>query len=150
MGKDVSSEIPSTQISEDEIKSRGEGLFEKIQEIYKYMPTKEEKSSIIPTIGLGEAVNDISIYAEYFIPENISFDDAESILRYAGFNVEHRRVNPILSDFYPEKYNVFAQLETETKNPDARMRVVAVLTPNKPGSYAFLGKLMVTIEKFNR
>jgi hypothetical protein len=66
-----------------DLDKRGKRLREDIHELYASMRRGK-------TLRAGVLGNDISDFMRTYLPERISFDDAEEILRSAGFKVYER------------------------------------------------------------
>lgn len=78
----------------NELEQRGKQLRKAIDEKYKRLA--DAKALKIMGHGRNNITDDVIKY----IPIGTSFDDAEAILRAAGFEVGKRDMNPIIHDYY--------------------------------------------------
>lgn len=78
---------------------------------------------------------DISKIAISYIPINTSFDDAEIILRSAGFKVDPRP-NTFGPGNRPDKHAVVASIDPYDHRFFSRIDVYVFLTPKNPGVYS--------------
>jgi hypothetical protein len=78
----------------NELAQRGKQLRKAIDEVYEKLADAKTLKS------MGNGRNIITDVVIKYIPIGISFDDAEAILRAAGFKVGPRGRNPIFHDLY--------------------------------------------------
>ncbi len=124
--------VPATPISNN-LEVRGKQLRTAIDQAYKRMSDAQ-------TIR-GRWVNITSVVVPY-IPAGMSFDDAEQVLRSAGFEVKPRPGPKGLKDHTdPYKYNVEALIKNYT-NPYLNwlsspfgVSIAVDLTPKAPRDY---------------
>jgi hypothetical protein len=93
--------VQSASVS-PELKQRGKELRKAIDEEYKRLADADELKSEMG--GGRDFITDVVIK---YIPIGTSFNDAEAILRTAGFEVGIRNMNPILTNHY----GVYSKIE---------------------------------------
>jgi hypothetical protein len=89
------------------------------------------------TFRAGFRNNDITDIVERFVPAGMSFDDAEQILRAAGFVVESRPAASVPGND-PNRFNVTGSIKFYgRKGPFLPMVYIFVsLSPKAPGDYS--------------
>lgn len=93
----------------------------------------------------GHRGNDIGDIIRKFMPVGTSFDDAESILRSAGFTVGPRPSLHAAGD-RPDKYHVSAFIKSlDRVNFFSNVEVVVSLGPKAPGDYSTIQEISAGI-----
>lgn len=120
-------------MTSDLLEQRGKQLRSAIEQAYKKLV---DARSLKPMGG-----NDITEVVVQYIPVGTSFDDAESILRSAGFKVEPRpSANP--SGSFPWRYDVMALIDSfDLKRFPFKVSVSVFLSPKTPGNYDKVNKV---------
>ena len=92
--------------------------------------------------------NDISDFAKSYIPEGTSFDDAECILRRAGFDVHERPDANVPGDpNWPNKsdrYDVFATMLLASGFLPG-VKLMLGMRPKSPGDYSTVKEVRAAI-----
>jgi hypothetical protein len=115
---------------------RGKQLQRDIQELYSTL----QRSNSLRASPL---VNDVSDLIAGYIPEGTSFDDAERMLRSAGFTV-YPRPGPDVPGERKDKFDVFAHVLLP--GPWMSSNELAVsLRPKSPGDYSTVRKIWAAI-----
>jgi len=127
--------------STNELEQRGKKLRADIDNAYK----KLSEASGIKDRGMGSSP--ITDVVTKYIPIGISFDDAETILRSAGFAIRPRAPNPYISEKYPEKYDVVATIDQYVPTPFGKTSVIVSLRPRNPGDYSVVRKVSAEITR---
>jgi len=120
---------------------RGRQLRLDIDRTYK----KLSEEGAIKNQGMGR--NFITDVVTKYIPLGTSFDDAEAILRAAGFTVYPRIPNPRISDLYPEKHDVIATIDQYVPTPFGKTSVDVALRPRAPGDYSVVQNVTAEITR---
>jgi hypothetical protein len=123
------------QMTSNELVQRGKELRNEIDSVYKTL--KVEKKI---TGGRG---TDISDGVRKYIPPGTSFDDAEEILRAAGFDVSSRPLSDTMSNA-PDRYSVGADLKLGGSF-GIKIQAIVVLTPKGPGDYSEVSRVSAGI-----
>jgi len=108
-----------------ELRRRGKELRNEIRSVYKTLKAEQK----ITARG-----TDISDSVRKYIPPGSSFDDAEEILRAAGFDVSSRPLSDTMSNA-PDRYSVGADLKLKGSFP-FKIQAIVSLTPKAPGDYS--------------
>jgi hypothetical protein len=131
------STIPSASSGETgELHQRGKALRNEIGSVYKTLRAEKKIT--------GARGTDISDPVRKHIPPGTSFDDAEEILRSAGFTVSSRPPSDTTSN-RPDRYRVGANLKLKGSFP-FKIEAIVSLTPKAPGDYSEVS--MVSAEIF--
>ncbi len=88
--------------------------------------------------------NDISEIVRNYIPSGSSFDDAENILRSAGFVVEPRPDLTVIND-RPDRYDVSAVIDSLDRGIAHNVQVIVSLSPKVPGEYGRIYQVSASI-----
>lgn len=121
----------------ESLEQRGKQLREAIEHAYQQM-LKEKL--------LGPDGYDISKVVLRYIPIGTTFDDAEQILRCAGFKVEPRpSVN--IQSVLPFKHDVIALIDPFVSHMTSKISVGVFLRPWAPGNYDKVYKLEAGISR---
>lgn len=112
------------QMSPNELVQRGKELRNEIDSVYQTLKAEKKLS------GRG---TDISDQVRKYIPPGSSFDDAEEILRSAGFTVYPRPLSDTMSNA-PDRYNVSAFLKLDGSF-GFKIQAIVSLRPKGPGDY---------------
>ena len=112
------------QMRPNELVQRGKDVRNEINSVYQTLKTEKKLS------GRG---TDISDHVRKYIPPGSSFDDAEEILRSAGFSVSGRPPGDTTSN-WPDRYDVGASLELYGSFA-IKIQAIVSLTPKRPGDY---------------
>jgi hypothetical protein len=121
----------SDQISTD-LAKRGKLLRAEIDSTFKAVGAQ------VPLRG-----TDITKLVEKYIPLGTSFDDAEQVLRCAGFTVYPRPPSNIVSD-RPDRYNVAAFLQLRGA-VFYKTQAIVSLAPRAPGDYSTVTRISAGI-----
>ena len=108
-----------------ELRQRGKELRNEIVSVYETLKAEKKLT------GRG---TDISDRVRNYIPPGTSFDDAEEILRSAGFTVSGRLPSDTMSNA-PDRYSVGADLKLKGSFP-FKIQAIVSLTPKAPGDYS--------------
>jgi hypothetical protein len=114
-----------------DLDERGKTLRENIEELYANM--KRNKN-----LRARPHINDLSGFLSTYIPEGISFDDAEHILRSAGFDVlERREANAPdpRGEGFVDKHDVIARMLLPSGFM-SRAELMLGMRPKSPGDYS--------------
>jgi hypothetical protein len=116
-----------------DLDERGKQLRQDIEQLYSRL-----QSSNALGVGVLNA-NDISEFIAKYIPEGLSFDDAEQILRSAGLRVYNRPHIDVARQRYDryreESYDVVATMLLPGR-PWSRVELMINLRPKAPGDYS--------------
>jgi hypothetical protein len=112
------------QMSPNELVQRGKELRNEIDSVYQTLKAEKKLS------GRG---TDISEQVRKYIPPGCSFDDAEEILRSAGFTVYPRPLRDTMSNA-PDRYGVSAFLKLDGSF-GIKIQAIVSLKPKRPGDY---------------
>lgn len=118
----------------ESLEERGKQLRVAIDQAYEKLPHHHFKK--------GEG--DITPVVEQFIPVGTSFDDAEEILRAAGFKVGKRPgPNPSPAPFgdFPYKYDVTAVIDPYESFFGGSIGLSVFLSPESPENYSKVTKI---------
>ncbi len=113
------------QMSPNELVQSGKELRNEIDSVYQTLKAEKKLS------GRG---TDISDRVRKYIPPGTSFDDAEEILRSAGFDVSSRPSSNT-TDNRPDRYSVVGFLKLDGWL-GFKIQAIASLTPKGPGDYS--------------
>lgn len=105
----------------------GKRLRIEIDEAYQKLPKSGSTQEI-------EKAGNITWLAVRYIPLGSSFDDAEVILRSAGFSVGPRP-GPNQPGNRPDRYDVVALIDGYRSNLVSRTNVYVFLSPKAPGDF---------------
>jgi hypothetical protein len=120
------STIPSASSGETgELRQRGKALRNEIGSVYKTLKAEQKIT------GRGTDIDDLVMK---YIPLGSSFDDAEEILRSAGFRVSRRPPSDTTSD-RPDRYNVVGFLKLDGSF-GIKIQAIVSLRPKGPGDYS--------------
>ena len=120
-----------------ELQTRGKQLRRAIDERYK----KLDAAGSIKHNGKGR--NDISDIVTNYIPIGISFDEAEIILRSAGFKVGPRGKHPIITSMFL----VFANIARYRPTLFGKTSVIVILEPESSNDWRQVKKIEAGIVK---
>ena len=84
--------------------------------------------------------SDITEVVIEYIPVGISFDEAECILRSAGFSVDPRPSDHPIGN-RPDRFDVVGSIVPYVQQPLSRVNVYISLSPNAPGDYRKVKKV---------
>jgi hypothetical protein len=124
---DSSGEAHATdhRLNAEALEERGKQLLTEIEQRYRKL------SSAPRLTGSGDDISDIVIK---YIPIGTSFDDAEDVLRAAGFHIDDPRVTPRPDNWlYP--YDVVASIVPFHQYFFSRTNLYVNLSPKNPGDY---------------
>lgn len=119
-------------VTNESLEQRGKMLREAIERTYKKM-LDEKTLSANP-----RARNDISDVVVQYIPAGTSFDDAESILRSAGFNIDPRPCAK--TDINPHG-DVVASIVPFAHESLSKVNLYVFLSPTTQGDYSKVAKV---------
>lgn len=124
-------------MTHDSLGQRGKQLRAAIEQTYKELV---DAKALNPRGG-----NDITEIVVRYIPVGMTFDDAEQILRNAGFKVEPRpSANPPGS--LPWRYDVIGIIDSfDSKRFLSNVRVWVHLIPQAPGDYDKVSKVSASV-----
>jgi len=123
-------------MTHDELRKHGQQLRAEIEKRYKELVATRELRSLNG--------NDIDDVVLKYVPLGTSFDDAEKILRDAGFKVDPRPgANP--SGNRPDRHDVVASINPFVSNLESKTSVYVFLSPSMPGKYTKVSKLSAGI-----
>ncbi|KAF0190860.1 MAG: hypothetical protein FD165_2321 [Gammaproteobacteria bacterium] len=129
-GEAIQKEI--NMMTSDLLEQRGKQLRAAIEQTYK----KLSDAKALKPMG----ASDITEVVVQYIPVGTSFDDAESILRNAGFKVDPRpSANPTGSR--PDRYDVVGSIVPFVQLFLSRVNVYISLSPMTPGDYSKVSKV---------
>jgi hypothetical protein len=109
-----------------ELRQRGKELRNEIDSVYKTLRAEKKIT--------GPRGTDISDPVRKHIPPGTSFDDAEEILRSAGFDVSPRPPSDTTS-YRRDRYTVGADLKLEGSF-GIKVQAIVSLTPKAPDDYS--------------
>jgi hypothetical protein len=112
-------------MTSNELQQRGKELRNEIDSVYETLKAEKKLT------GRG---TDISDRVRKYIPPGSSFDDAEEILRSAGFDVSPRPPSDTTSN-RPDRYSVGADLKLQGSFA-IKIQAIVSLTPKGPGDYS--------------
>jgi len=122
-----------------DVKVLGEGLRGEIDAAYKTL----ERTGAIKNQGAGR--NFITHVAVRYIPGGTPFEEAEGILRAAGFDIQPRTPNRFLPE--PQKYDVRATIDQYASMPLGKTSVTVCLRPRSPNDYSVVQSLTAEITR---
>lgn len=125
--------------AESDLELQGKQLRSEIDSTYK----KLTDSNLIKNSGMGR--NFITDIVSKYIRVGMSFDDAETILRAAGFTIQPRIPNRYLSDV--EKYDERAVIEQYAPTPFGKTIVSVSLRPRGPDDYSVVQNVSAEITR---
>ncbi len=120
-----------------DIEARGKQLRIAIDLAYKKLSDEH-------AIMFGVSITDTVVK---YIPDGSSFDEAEAILRAAGFKVYPHQPNPNLPERDPNKYAVFATIDQYVSTLACKISVNVVLRPRRADDYSVVQKIAATIQR---
>lgn len=130
-----------TMNSPVDLVQRGKQLREDIQALYATM--KRDKA-----LRARPHINDVADFMRAYIPEGVSFDDAECILRSAGFNVlERPDINAPHDSRWEtrnDRYDVIATLLLPGEFM-SRAELMLGMRPKSPGDYTAVSEVRAAI-----
>jgi hypothetical protein len=127
----------NTQITSRELEQRGQQLRAEIESIYKNL---KASGSLVSAVH-GNKIDDVVLK---YVPTGISFDEAENILRFAGFKVYPRpEANP--PGKRPDRYDVSAWIDPLDKGLIWKVQVIVSLSPKAPGDYSNVSNISAGI-----
>lgn len=120
-----------------DLDERGKRLRQDIEKLYARLQSSN-------SLGVGvSGANDVSEFMAKYIPEGISFDDAEQILRSAGLEVSDRPDIDVSSQ-RNDKYDVVATMLLP--GPAwSRVELMVNLRPGAPGDYSTVREVVAVI-----
>jgi hypothetical protein len=111
-----------------DLDERGKQLRQDIEQLYSRLQSSN-------SLGVGVLnLNDISEFIAKYIPEGLSFDEAEQILRSAGLRVYNRPDIDVPSQ-RNDRYDVVATMLLPGR-PWSRVELMINLRPKAPGDYS--------------
>jgi hypothetical protein len=120
-----------------DLDERGKQLRQDIEQLYSRLQSSN-------TLGVGVAnANDVSDLIAKYIPEGMSFDDAEQILRSAGLRVCDRPDIDVSSQ-RNDKDDVVATMLLPGR-PWSRVDLFINLRPKAPGDYSTVKEVVAVI-----
>jgi hypothetical protein len=119
----------------NELEQRGKQLRKAIDEAYK----KLEDTHVIKGYG-SNSIYDVVVH---YIPIGTSFDDAEAILRAAGFKVGPRKQNSLSHDLY----EVAAVIEYYVPTSFGRTDIDISLIPESPNNWKTVKDITAVITR---
>lgn len=90
---------------------------------------------------MGNGVNSITEVVEQYIKTGMSFDEAEAILRAAGFTIGSQGRHPVL----PNRFEVRAVIDQYAPTPFGKTSIVVSLQPETPKNWDFVHRVEATI-----
>ena len=123
-------------MTSDSLEQRGKKLRAAIEQAYKKLV---DARALKPMGG-----NNITEMVVQYIPVGTSFDDAENILRNAGFKVYPRPSVDPPGGNRPDKYDVVGEIDSfDWKRifSFSKVSVVILLSPKAPGNYDKVNKV---------
>ena len=133
------SELEKMTAASNELELRGKQLRAEIDSTYN----KLSAARAIKNQGMGR--NFITDVVIKYIPIGTSFDDAEAILRAAGFTIQPRVPNPYLPD--DEKYDERATIDQYVRTPFGKTSIDVSLRPRGPGDYSTVKSITAEITR---
>jgi len=124
----MSLEKENGQMTSDDLDRRGKQLRAEIELVYKELKSATK-------LVVGYRGNDIREIVLKYVPIGTSFDDAETILRFAGFTVYPRPEANATGD-RPDKYDVSAFIDSFDHGFAYNVQVIVLLKPKAPGDYS--------------
>jgi|SRR5437867_1725526 len=115
------------QMTSDDLDRRGKQLRAEIESAYKELKSANKLRG-------GIKGNDIDEIVLKYVPIGTSFDDAENILRHAGFKVYPRPAADAGGN-RPDKSHVHAWIDSLDHGFGWNVRVIVLLGPKAPGDY---------------
>lgn len=88
--------------------------------------------------------SDITEVVVQYIPVGTTFDEAEDILRFAGFLVD-QRPSASTTGNRPDRYDVVGSIVPFVQQPLSRINVYVSLSPRAPGDYSKVSKVSAGI-----
>src|SRR2546426_8955768 len=125
------------QMTSDNLEQRGKQLRTEIELVYKQLKSGKK-------LQVGIKGNDIGEIVKKYVPIGTSFDDAENILRFAGFTV-HPRPAADAAGNRPDKYLVYATIDSLDKGFIWKVEVIVSLSPKAPGDYSDVSKISASL-----
>jgi hypothetical protein len=124
------------QVTSEELEMRGQALRVAVQSIYRRLISSGEMRE-------GLEVTDTVLP---YLPTGISFDEAEAVLRNAGFVVERRpNVNgPQRPNRARDWYAVISHLSLPAPSFGVKIALYILLLPERPGDYRSVSKVSAT------
>jgi hypothetical protein len=127
-----------------DVETRGKELRTAIDAFYARLPVTTKAPSLPPT-----PATDMADILKRYIPAGTSFDDAEAILRQAGFTIVRPRrieLQPPPTNVLPA-YDVLAELQQTIGSPPSRMNARAVLRPQAIMDYGVVAEVFGRVSK---
>lgn len=125
----VAYEKENSQTNSMSLEAQGKRLRADIDKVYQELKSKKQ----LKDVSLGG--NDITDVIQRYLPAGMSFDDAEAILRSAGFTVDHR---PRPKHNHPQWYYVTANIKPYDSGFLWSVSVWVALEPPGPNDYTVL------------
>jgi hypothetical protein len=130
----------------DDAEARGKELRAVLDELYAALPLwRKPRFNVVPPTP----AKDISDVIKRYIPPGVTFDDAENVLRSAGFRIVRPRKTELLPT--PENvlpaYDVSAELPMTAERPAELMGVRVILRPRVILDYEVVHEVWGRIEK---
>jgi hypothetical protein len=120
-------------VTSSSLEQRGKQLRAAIEQAYKNLVDTKTLSS--------KRGNNITEVVVQYIPVGTSFDDAEQILRNAGFKV-YPRPNANPTGTRPDRYDVVGAIDSfDWKRFLSKVSVWVNLSPQAPGNYGKVNKV---------
>jgi hypothetical protein len=120
-----------------ELEMRGKQLRSEIDERYKKLCAAK---AIKP---MGQGRNDIDDIVTKYVPIGISFNEAEIILRSAGFKVGPREKHSLITN----KFMVFAEIAQYVPTLLGKTSIYVTLEPESPNDWRQVKKIEAGISK---
>lgn len=124
-----------TIMTSNELKQRGKQLRLVIDQTYKKLSDTKE---------LRVGANDITVVVVKYIPVGTSFNDAEQILRSAGFTVTPRPSGSVIGN-RPDRYDVVGEIVPFVQKFLSRISIYISLSPKTPRDYGKVNKISASI-----
>jgi len=121
--------------------ARGRQLRAEIDDVYK----KLSAANAIKNNGRGR--NLITDVVKKYIPVGTSFDQAEAVLRAAGFAVPPHRPNPHVTDGNPLQYIVAATIDHYVPTYFGKTSIEVDLYPRAPNDYSVVQDITAEITR---
>jgi hypothetical protein len=121
----------------DELQHRGKDLRHAIDETYR----KLNESNTLKTMGNGR--NEITDVITKYIPIGENFDDAEVILKAAGFNVGPRERHPV----FPGQFCAIGVIEQYAPTPLGKTSITIYLQPINKDDWTVVYSITAEITK---
>ena len=125
------------QMTSDDLEQRGKQLRAEIELVYKELKTTKK-------LRTGIKGNDIGEIVRKYVPIGTSFDDAENILRFAGFKVYPRPAANAAGN-RPDRYHVSAWIDPLDQGLTWNVQVIVSLKPKAPGDYSDVSEISAGI-----